>query len=87
MSVNVLSTFECSLPLSELANPKQGLITGDVNRFVRKWYECVRADLSTSSSPKNVNRTGKWFPYCNGGEFRKWYGNNDDVVNWQDDGF
>ena len=44
--------FECSLPLSELANPKQGLITGDVNRFVRKWYECVRADLSTSSSPK-----------------------------------
>ncbi len=87
VSVNVLSTFECSLPLSELANPKQGLITGDVNRFVRKWYECVRADLSTSSSPKNVNRTGKWFPYCNGGEFRKWYGNNDDVVNWQDDGF
>ena len=87
VSVNVLSTFECSLPLSELANPKQGLITGDVNRFVRKWYECVRADLSTSSSPKNVNRTGKWFPYCNGGDFRKWYGNNDDVVNWQDDGF
>lgn len=87
VSVNVLSTFECSLPLSELANPKQGLITGDVNRFVRKWYECVRADLSTSSSPQNVNRTGKWFPYCNGGEFRKWYGNNDDVVNWQDDGF
>ena len=87
VSVNVLSTFECSLPLSELANPKQGLITGDVNRFVRKWYECVRADLSTSSSPQNVNRVGKWFPYCNGGEFRKWYGNNDDVVNWQDDGF
>ncbi|MDD6579118.1 MAG: BREX-1 system adenine-specific DNA-methyltransferase PglX, partial [Lachnospiraceae bacterium] len=60
VSVNVLSTFECSLLLSELSNPKQGLITGDVNRFVRKWYECVRADLSTSSSPQNVNRTGKW---------------------------
>ena len=43
--------------------------------------------MSTSSSPQNVNSVGKWFPYCNGGEFRKWYGNNDDVVNWQDDGF
>ena len=87
VSESVLATFECSLPLSKLANPKQGLITGDVNRFVRKWYECVRADFCTSSSPQNINRIGKWFPYCNGGGFRKWYGNNDDVVNWKDDGF
>ena len=85
-SERILSAFECSLPLSELANPKQGLITGDVNRFVRKWYECVRVNLCTSSSPQDTNREEKWFPYCNGGGFRKWYGNNDDVVNWKDDG-
>lgn len=83
VSVNVLSTFECSLPLSELANPKQGLITGDVNRFVRKWYECVRADLSTSSSPKMSIVQENGFHIVTVAEFRKWYGNNDDVVNWQ----
>lgn len=72
--------------LSNIANPRQGLITGDVNRFVRKWFECSLNKLNLTSGKDDKERRGKWFPYCNGGSFRKWYGNNEDVVNWYMDG-
>lgn len=78
--------FERSSILSSLANPRQGLITGDVNRFVRKWYECSSQNLNLIGKKDDEKRTGKWFPYCNGGSYRKWYGNNEDVVNWYLDG-
>lgn len=78
--------FESSALLNEVANPRQGLITGDVNRFVRKWYECSETNLNLHAAPDENAREGKWFPYCNGGGYRKWYGNNDDVVNWLLDG-
>ena len=58
----------------------------DVNRFVRKWYECSLTNLNLSAKISDPQRIGKWFPYCNGGAYRKWYGNNDDVVNWLNDG-
>ena len=78
---------KCKL-LSDIASPRQGLITGNVNRFVRKWYECSSINLNLNASPDDdEKRSGKWFPYCNGGAYRKWYGNNDDVVNWYRDGF
>lgn len=82
----ISAVFEKSIPLAAVADPKQGLITGDVNRFVRKWYECSAENLNLSSRRSEHDRSGKWFPYCNGGKFRKWYGNNEDVVNWYKDG-
>lgn len=54
--------------------------------FVRKWYECSLTNLNLSAKISDPQRIGKWFPYCNGGAYRKWYGNNDDVVNWLNDG-
>ncbi|MBE6030169.1 MAG: BREX-1 system adenine-specific DNA-methyltransferase PglX [Clostridiales bacterium] len=81
-----IDVFERSAVLSSLANPRQGLITGDVNRFVRKWYECSSVNLNLHGKKNEEDRAGKWFPYCNGGGFRKWYGNNEDVVNWYLDG-
>lgn len=83
---NETAVFSRCKLLSDIANPRQGLITGNVNLFVRKWHECSAANLNLCSTPSDVNRTGKWFPYCNGGAYRKWYGNNDDVVNWYNDG-
>lgn len=80
------SVFDNCLLLSDIANPRQGLITGDVNKFVRKWYECSTDNLNLSAKADSQSREGKWFPYCNGGAFRKWYGNNEDVVNWYQDG-
>ena len=78
--------FSKSKKLSDIASPRQGLITGNVNMFVRKWYECSKVNLNLSSTATDINRDGKWFPYCNGGAYRKWYGNNDDVVNWKNNG-
>lgn len=82
----ITEVFQNSKLLTEIANPRQGLITGDVNRFVRKWYECSLTNLNLSAKTSDPQRIGKWFPYCNGGAYRKWYGNNDDVVNWLNDG-
>lgn len=82
----ITEVFQNNKLLTEIANPRQGLITGDVNRFVRKWYECSLTNLNLSAKISDPQRIGKWFPYCNGGAYRKWYGNNDDVVNWLNDG-
>ena len=85
-TLNETAVFSKCKLLSDIANPRQGLITGNVNLFVRKWYECSSTNLNLCSKPSDVNRNGKWFPYCNGGAYRKWYGNNDDVVNWYNGG-
>ncbi|MEJ7592056.1 MAG: BREX-1 system adenine-specific DNA-methyltransferase PglX [Planctomycetaceae bacterium] len=56
-------------------NPATGLQTGDNPRFIRKWYE-------VSARKKGM----KWFPLNDGGEARKWYGNFESYINWEDDG-
>lgn len=82
----ITKIFLRSKLLTNIANPRQGLITGNVNQFVRKWYECSSVNTNLLAKSSDAHRYGKWFPYCNGGSYRKWYGNNDDVVNWLDDG-
>lgn len=79
VSENDLLSFDRASLLSDISNPKQGLITGNVNKFVRKWFEINDCKFSVKSGCK-------WYPYCNGGNYRKWYGNNEDVVDWFDDG-
>ena len=81
--------FSNSEPLIKYAEPKQGLATGENNRFIRQWFEVnIKKELLTSSNyEQSKNSTMKWFPYNKGGEFRKWYGNNDYVVNWENDGY
>ncbi|MEX1029997.1 MAG: BREX-1 system adenine-specific DNA-methyltransferase PglX [Paenibacillaceae bacterium] len=80
---NGINNFSKARVLSDVANPRQGLISGDVNRFVRIWWECALPKIGFNSETE----TAKWFPYNNGGEYRKWYGNNADVVNWENNGF
>lgn len=82
----ITNAFEHSKLLAEIASPRQGLITGDVNLFVRKWYECSKINTNLCAKLSDSKKEGKWFPYCNGGSYRKWYGNNEDVVNWLNDG-
>lgn len=80
--------FEKGKLLGSIADSKQGLATADNNRFVRQWYE-VKV-ISICFDAKNIEDSiaskKKWFPYNKGGEFRKWYGNNDYIVNWENDG-
>lgn len=74
--------------LSDIASTKTGMQTCDNNRFLRLWHEieyqksCLHnADVSTTKDGKI-----KWIPYNKGGDFRKWYGNQEYVLNWQNDG-
>ena len=60
---------------------KQGIKTGDNDRFLRLWYE---VDINKSSL---INPNAKWFPCNKGGDYRKWYGNNDYFINWENDGY
>lgn len=81
--------FDKSKKLIEYADPKQGLATGENNRFIRQWYEVsiARELLNADSIIQAKESEKKWYPYNKGGEFRKWYGNNDYVVNWENDGY
>ncbi len=83
-----LKIFAENRPLSAVASPCVGLQTADNGRFLRFWFEPSSArigfDHKTSESARNSQH--KWFPYNKGGKFRKWYGNQDFVVNWENDG-
>lgn len=80
---SIVKAFETGDVLGKIATPKVGLQTGDVDLFVRKWYECETDRFSEMTLD---HQSCKWFPYNNGGVYRKWYGNNDEVVNWFDNG-
>lgn len=89
VSENYLNAFANGMQLKELASPRQGLATADNNRFLREWYEVDIHNtlLNSSSREESLNSNVKWYPYNKGGEFRKWYGNNDYVVNWSNNGY
>ena len=81
LSDQVRDLFEVGKRIIEIAPPKQGLITGDNNRFLRYWHEVSFQKTSLVQKSKS-----KWYPLNKGGQFRKWYGNQEYVVNWEDDG-
>ena len=78
-----------SLPqLGNFAEVKPGMSTTNNELFTRLWFEVcfdnTYLDAPNRSEAQNSQR--KWFQYNKGGEYRKWYGNNDYVVNWENDG-
>ena len=88
LSEKMRGSFSIGKPLSEAANLRQGLATADNNRFLRQWWEVSgRRTAFTCTSREEAAASGaRWFPYNKGGEFRKWYGNQEHVVNWENDG-
>ena len=74
--------------LGEIGQPRQGMATSDNNRFLRLWHEVEssRICFNASSVETAFLKGAKWFPYNKGGEFRKWYGNNDYVINYENKG-
>ncbi len=75
--------------VGSIALPKTGMTTGDNNRFLRFWYEVSIAKCNFfASSKQEANLShAKWFPYLKGGNFRRWYGNLANVINWENDGY
>ena len=87
-SQQMLNVFATGTPLGEITEAKVGLQTGDNERFLRQWFE-VSADRSymRARDREDAKATGaRWFPHNKGGEYRKWWGNQDYVVNWEEDG-
>lgn len=82
------NAFRDGTPLSEIAEARLGMATTDNNQFLRLWYEVSFARIGfgctdTESAQKSQRR---WFPYNKGGNFRKWFGNQEYVVDYEDDG-
>ncbi len=82
VSNQLFDIFQNYPSLEAYASPKQGLITGDNDRFLKYWYE-----VSTLHISFERNSGLKWVPINKGGEFRRWYGNQEYVVNWGNNGF
>lgn len=80
--------FKNSISLGKVAKVKQGLATSNNNKFLRLWHEVDinKSILNSSSVKESYESRAKWFPYNKGGEFRKWYGNNDYIINWENCG-
>lgn len=88
LSNQILDMFVSCDTIGDYSDPRQGLATSDNNRFLRFWYEVPRNEESFNTKSRNaaLNSKCKWFALTKGGEYRKWYGNNYYVVDWENDG-
>ena len=76
----IINVFLNSKQLGDLMPVKKGMDTGNNNKYLRYWFEI--SNLNFTPFFENT----KWVPYDKGGNFRKWYGNNEYVINWEDNG-
>ncbi len=85
----LLAAFASKRLVSTIGDVKQGLATGDNNRFLRLWFEVDKSRICfTAKNSEEALKSGcKWFPYNKGGAYRKWYGNVEYIVNWENDGY
>jgi len=88
VSENLQKLFEAGAPISELAEVKAGMATSDNDRFLRYWHEVAFQSITFNcqSTNETIGSLEKWYPYNKGGTYRKWFGNNDYIVNWKNDG-
>ena len=89
VSENALDKFVMFKRLGDFGNGRIGLITGDTGRFIRLWQEVPLSHIgfSVKNNEESIISHKRWFPIQNGGEFRRWYGNIDSVVDWENDGY
>lgn len=87
-SENLRKIFYAERQLRDIADPRQGMATGDNDKFVRIWSEVSFNNIGFDCSNRKtaLESLKKWFPYNKGGGFRKWYGNHIFIVNWENDG-
>jgi hypothetical protein len=75
-------------PMEQIAPLRQGLATADNARFLRRWWEVGYAAVERGAADRDTALASgrRWFPYMKGGACRRWWGNQEFVVNWQHDG-
>jgi len=89
VSDKFIEAFEKGTRLGEICETRKGLVTSDNNRFLRLWFEVNINNTSFDCSSNEVSKRKieKWYPHNKGGEFNRWYGNNEYVINWKNNGF
>ena len=82
------ASFRHSRPIGDLIPIKSGMSTTNNERFLRRWHEVSmdKTKLDAASHALATQSGRKWFPFKKGGDFRKWYGNDEYVLNWGNDG-
>ena len=84
LSNSLYDVYQNGTPLYDIAPTKQGLATSDNDRFLREWYEVDYAKIGFGCKRAEEY---KWYPCNKGGSYRKWYGNFNKIINWENDGF
>lgn len=72
-----------NINMDAIAQPRHGLATSDNARFLRLWFEINERKASLMDIPDYAK---KWYPMNKGGEYRRWYGNNEWIINYENDG-
>ena len=83
MNSNLMNLFNTCKNLRNMGKASEGVKTGDNNKFLRLWQEVNSNKFSMGKEPQCF----KWVPHHKGGEYRKWFGNNDWVINWENNGY
>ena len=88
ISENIINIFLKGEILKKQGDTRQGMATSDNNRFLRQWFEVEFNNIGFGCKNKDIaiQSLKKWFPYNKGGAYRKWYGNQDYVINYWNDG-
>lgn len=83
-----IKVFEVGYKLKQEGDTRQGMATSDNNRFLRMWHEVCRSKIGFNcrDASEAVDVEKKWYPYNKGGDFRKWYGNQAFIINYENDG-
>ena len=88
VSENLITIFQSGETIGEKYEATTGLQTSDNNRFIRFWYEPSNKKIyhKAKNNKESISSNYKWFPYNKSGGYRKWYGNNWYVLNWENNG-
>jgi type II restriction/modification system DNA methylase subunit YeeA len=88
VSSKLRNLFNTGLKVGEVSAVKAGMATSNNERFLRLWHEVKLFDIcfKAKNTEETKLKSSKWYPYNKGGGFKKWYGNNEYVVNWKNDG-
>lgn len=83
----IYNNFSENKKLSYYMDARSGISTGDNDLFYRLWFECNICRISFNPNKTPSNSKYKWFPMIRGGDYRKWYGNMDNVLNLENEAF
>ncbi|KRL06121.1 BREX-1 system adenine-specific DNA-methyltransferase PglX [Liquorilactobacillus hordei DSM 19519] len=88
VSENTFNIFASNASFEDIYHTRAGMITGNNKHFIRMWHEIGRDKIGLLVPNRQTASASekKWFPYSKGGEFKRWYGNNEFVINWENDG-